>query len=223
MKSSLKFSVDPDLAAQGIIARAAVCRVLGNPRRRGSGLEHAMKEVCALLLSKIDGLLASPVLAEYRRLQQAAGIEQPEAPAERLLKLLQKSGRLPNINRAVDSYNMESARTLLSMGAHDMAKITGDVRLRTTDGSEKYTPLGEVAVARIAAGEYAAVDDEKVLCRLDVRQCDETKCGEETKEFLVYVQGNKETTPEYVEAGLQKVCDNMKAFCGAEYVILEAS
>jgi len=49
------------------------------------------------------------------------------APAEYLLKLIKKSGMLPNINRVVDCYNIASAETLLSMGVHDLANIKGNI------------------------------------------------------------------------------------------------
>ena len=41
----------------------------------------------------------------------------------------------------------------------------------------------------ILQGEYACVDDEKVLCRLDAKQCQQTRITRNTAAFLVYVQG----------------------------------
>jgi DNA/RNA-binding domain of Phe-tRNA-synthetase-like protein len=217
LNSDIKFSVEPALAEKGLKIRFATFSVPDIPRRRGSGLDQHIREVLALL--DIDKLLQSPIIAEYKRLQKEAGIQEPVAPAEHLLRLTKKSGLLPNINRVVDSYNIASAETLLSMGAHDLAHIKGDVQLKTTDGTEKYTPLFKNEPEKVAPGEYAAMDEAKILCRLDLKQCDETKCGEATKEFLVYVQGNAETSDEYVLSGLQKVCDNIRNFCDGEYLI----
>lgn len=217
--SDIKFSVEAALAEKGLKIRFATFSVPNIPRRRGSGLDQHIKGVLASL--NIDELFQSPIIAEYKRLQKEAGIQEPAAPAEYLLKLIKKSGMLPNINRVVDCYNIASAETLLSMGAHDLAHIKGDVQLKTTDGTEKYTPLFKSEPEKVAPGEYAAMDEEKILCRLDLKQCDETKCGEGTTDFLVYVQGNAETSDEYVLNGLQKVCDNIKNFCDGEYLIRE--
>lgn len=216
--SNIKFSVEPALAAKGLKIRFATFSITEIPRRRGSGLEKHIANTLASL--NIDDLLQSPIIAEYKKLQKEAGIQEPAAPAEYLLKLVKKSGMLPNINRVVDCYNIASAETLLSMGAHDLANIKGNVQLKTTDGTEKYTPLFKNEPEKVAPGEYAAMDEEKILCRLDLKQCDETKCGEGTTDFLVYVQGNAETNDEYVLNGLQKVCDNIKNFCDGEYLIV---
>ena len=217
--SDIKFSVEPSLSAKGLKIKFATFSVPDVPRRQGSGLKNHITAVLASL--NIDELLQSPHIAEYKRLQKEAGIQEPVAPAEHLLKLIKKSGMLPNINRVVDCYNIASAETLLSMGAHNLANIKGDIQLKTTDGTEKYTPLFKNELEKVAPGEYAAMDEEKILCRLDLKQCDETKCGEGTTDFLVYVQGNAETSNEYVLNGLQKVCDNIKNFCDGEYLIME--
>ncbi|MFA6918060.1 MAG: phenylalanine--tRNA ligase beta subunit-related protein [Candidatus Gracilibacteria bacterium] len=217
--NDIKFSVEPALADKGLKIKFATFSVPNIPRRRGSGLDQHIKEVLTSL--NIDELLQSPIIAEYKRLQKEAGIQEPVAPAEHLLKLIKKSGMLPNINRVVDCYNIASAETLLSMGAHNLANIKGDIQLKTTDGTEKYTPLFKSEPEKVAPGEYAAMDEEKILCRFDLKQCDETKCGEGTTDFLVYVQGNAETSNDYVLNGLQKVCNNIKNFCDGEYLIRE--
>lgn len=217
--NEINFSVAPDLAEKGLKVKAAIFSVPSISRRRGSSLDNHIKEIIHSL--DIENLMRSPILEAYRKLQREAGITEPIAPAEHLLNLIQKSGALPTINQVVDCYNIASAETLLSMGAHDLAKITGNIELRTTDGTEKYTPLGKTEAEKVAPGEYAAIDEEKILCRLDLKQCDETKCGQGTTKILVYVQGNTETTEDYVRQGLQKVRDNIRIFCGGECLILE--
>ncbi len=214
----IKFLVKPTLADKGLKIKFAIFSVSDIPRRRGSGLDKHIKDIISSL--NIDGLLQSSIITEYKRLQEEAGIQEPVAPAEYLLKLIKKSRMLPNINRVVDCYNIVSAETLLSMGAHDLANIKGDLRLAITDGTEKYTPLFKIELEKVAPNEYAAMDDEKIICRLDLKQCNETKVGENTKNFIVYVQGNKNTSDEYVMSGLKKVCDNISKFCGGEYEIL---
>jgi DNA/RNA-binding domain of Phe-tRNA-synthetase-like protein len=64
------------------------------------------------------------------------------------------------------------------------------------------------------------MDEEKILCRMDIKQCDKTKITKETKEFMVYVQGNKYVEPDYLQKALQKVCDLIKEICGGTYKIV---
>ena len=96
----------------------------------------------------------------------------------------------------------------------------GDIIFKMTDGSEKYTPLGENKPVEVSAGEYACMDEEKILCRMDIKQCDETKITKETKEFIIYVQGNKITESDYLQKTLRRVCDLIKEICGGDCSIL---
>ena len=67
-------------------------------------------------------------------------------------------------------------------------------------------------------GEYACMDDEKILCRMDIRQCDQTKITKDTESFIVYVQGNKNTEKDYLYKALNQICDNIEKFCKGNIV-----
>ena len=64
------------------------------------------------------------------------------------------------------------------------------------------------------------MDEEKILCRMDIKQCDETKITKETKEFMIYVQGNKSVDFDYLQKALHKTCKLIKEICGGDYLIL---
>jgi len=215
--NDIKFSVEPKLAEKGIKVKIATFSVSEVTKHRGGELKRHINAIIEKL--NIADMLKSPILEEYKKFYdpiEAQGIP----PAEHLLKLIEKSGMLPNINKVVDCYNIVSAETLLSIGAHDLAHINGNIQFRYTDGTEKYTPLGKNETEKVASGEYACMDDEKILCRMDLKQCDETKVGENTKNFIVYVQGNSATSEEYVLEGLKKVCKNIEIFCNATCKII---
>lgn len=103
-------------------------------------LEKIKKETVA----KLQALETShsEILQGYRELYDKVGID-AIPPAKTLINFIKKSGRLPNINTVVDCYNLVSAETLISIGAHDTSQIKGDVRFVITDGSETYAPLGQ--------------------------------------------------------------------------------
>lgn len=214
----MQLIVTPEVKALGIDARLAIISgaTISN---KSLPLEKIKKEVVEAL-QKIQ-VESEPILQEYRRLHQAAGLP-PESlpPAEHLIRLAQKNGRLPNINTVVDSYNLVSAQSFLSIGAHDLAHVKGDVVFALTDGSELYVPLGESAPVAVLPGEYACCDAEKIICRMDIKQCNQTKITKETKNFLVYVQGNRAVPSARLEETLQQVCNLITEICGGNYELV---
>jgi len=214
----MKLIVKPQVKELGIHVCMAIIRDVNISNKSGS-LEKLKKE----LIEKIQTLDISnnQILKGYKELYDRIGLKGHKPPAEHLITLAKNNGRLPNINTVVDCYNLVSAETFLSIGAHDTAHIKVDVIFKVTDGSEKYTPLFENKSIKVSAGEYACMDEEKILCRMDIKQCDETKITKETKEFMVYVQGNEYTKFDYLQKALQKVCDLIKEICGGTYEIIQ--
>jgi DNA/RNA-binding domain of Phe-tRNA-synthetase-like protein len=184
---------------------------------KNAALERLKKEKIQKIVT--SNLSDNQILKEYVRLQQEAGIADPKPPAQWLIEIIQANQRLPNINTVVDSYNIVSAETGLAIGAHDLNSITGSIRFAITNGNEKYTPLGATFEEKVNQGEYACMDDEKILCRLDKKQCAETKITKDTKEFMVYVQGNRFVSCKALQTALDEVGKNITAFCGGNYEI----
>lgn len=110
----------------------------------------------------------------------------------------------------------------LSIGAHDLDQIIGDVRFVITTGNEYYVPLGQQAREKVNPGEYACMDDDKILCRLDIKQCNETRVTKETKRYLVYVQGNQYVSRDLLESALQQIINTIAEFCGGNYEIIHS-
>jgi DNA/RNA-binding domain of Phe-tRNA-synthetase-like protein len=213
----MRLIVEEGVRALGI---DAVLAVFEGTRisNRSNPLEKRKKDALEALRAVDVG--ADPVLAGYRALHTRLGVTGAVPPAQRLVELARSTGRLPNINTVVDAYNLVSALTRLSIGAHDLAQVRGALRLALTRGGERYTPLGEGAPVPVAAGEYAALDDEKILCRLDVRQCAETRITKETRAFLIYVQGSPAAPYPVLEAGLRQLGDLVVEIGGGRYQVI---
>lgn len=158
---------------------------------------------------------AAPLLQGYLHLYQDKSLIPPSLA---LLSIIKKNKRFPNINTVVDSYNLVSAKTLFSIGAHDLSQIKGNIRFVVLKGDEKYTPLGVDKTVPVPKSDYAAVDDEKVICYLDIKQCDQTKITKETEEFLVYVQGNENTSQNEVDSVLHEVIETIQRYCGGAVI-----
>jgi len=215
----MKLIITPEVRSLGIDVGLAVVSgaEISNKSRR---LEKLKKDTIELIQQN-QHFAGSAILQAYRDLYHITGVtEEFTPPAAHLLGLIERNGRLPNINTVVDCYNLVSVQTQLSIGAHDTAHIQGDITFRLTDGNEQYTPLGEENPIKVSPGEYACTDAEKILCRLDVKQCQETRITKETRQFMVYVQGNKATSRDYLDKALTQVCELIKEICGGTYEVI---
>jgi DNA/RNA-binding domain of Phe-tRNA-synthetase-like protein len=113
------------------------------------------------------------------------------APAS-LLVLFRRKKDIPRVNGIVDVYNAVSLVSGLAIGAHDLARVDGNIELRLTQGSETFWPLGASSFSRVAAGEYAYVDaSNAILCRLEVRQVEKTKIILDSRDVFFIVQGHR--------------------------------
>ena len=215
----MKLIVTPPVQDLGINVCMAIIR--GAKISNRSGPLEKRKKAIIKKIQMLD-IANNHILWEYRELYAKAGVQEHKPPAEQLINLIKKNGRLPNINTVVDCYNLISADSFLSIGAHDTAHINGDVSFNLTDGSERYIPLGETQPHPISAGEYACMDAEKILCRMDIKQCNETKITKKTKEFMVYVQGNQQVGLNSLQKALLNVCELITDICGGTYEIISA-
>jgi DNA/RNA-binding domain of Phe-tRNA-synthetase-like protein len=166
---------------------------------------------------------SDPVLAGFRDLHTAVGRSnrQNVASPENLLRIIQRSGRLPRVNLLVDIYNLVSVRTRLALGAHDIARVSGNIRLALTDGTERFVPLGSAEAKPVHAGEYGYIDDAgDVICRMEVRQVEKTKVELTTTECFYIVQGNSATNAEYVWAAAHELITLTKEYCRGNERIL---
>ena len=211
----MKFIIDKRLKENGL--KVAMVKIADSTivNKKKELEEEKKKLIDSLDWQRIE---SSPILKEYKKLYTDTSLN---PPALNLLRLIKSKGRFPNINTVVDAYNLISAKTLFSIGAHDLSKIKGDIRFIVTTGTEKYTPLGSENNVAVDVNEYAAVDDEKIICYLDQKQCQETKITKDTKEFIVYVQGNETSSQEDVNKVLGEIIDAIKKFCGGDSTIIQ--
>lgn len=144
----------------------------------------------------------------YRKLHKTIGITDKSlvASPESLIKLLFKHKSLRPINFIVDTYNYIAIKNKVSIGAHDLKHINGNVRLCFTKGDERFIPLGKDKLQNVNCGEYCYIDDDnEILCRLDCRQCDKTKTTTDTKDCLFIIQGHKNITSKLIKSTAEEL------------------
>jgi DNA/RNA-binding domain of Phe-tRNA-synthetase-like protein len=210
-------SVDAAVAALGI--EAAYLDVVGLRNREGDPEFEAYKKQLAKRLRTQyteDFIRTDPILEGFRELRRRIGRSVRKYPAstESLVGFLRRTGKIPSINLAVDLYNVVSLETRLTLGAHDGAKVAGDIRLKLATGDEHFLPLGSTKSERVAAGDYCYVDsDDEVLCRLDYRQADRTKITPATSHGFFIIQGNPATSRDQLAAAADRLAGLLRTYC----------
>jgi DNA/RNA-binding domain of Phe-tRNA-synthetase-like protein len=117
----------------------------------------------------------------------------------------------------VDIYNLISIETGLALGAHDLTRVTGNVHLRPTTGSEGFQPIGSPEPKKVRPGGYAYCDDDNdIICLLEVKQVEKTKASLDTQECLYILQGNANTSQASLLAAAERLIDLTRRFCGGQ-------
>jgi DNA/RNA-binding domain of Phe-tRNA-synthetase-like protein len=208
--------VAPNLLDMDLSATALVARNVDNARtvpeliayRRAVGRRLAA-------YWKNRSISAHPVIREYHRVHSQFGaIEEPPAP-EKLVTYVRRNRDFTASGAVVDCYNIVSARTLLSIGAHDLEKLTLPITLRTITPQDIFIPLGQTEPQPLS-GEYAYVDSQgSIICRLDVLQCEPTKTTKESSNIVFFLQGNRCLPATVLLKGAWLLAEMVSSFCGA--------
>src|SRR5262245_25558220 len=121
-------SVAPDLLDKGLCAAALTVRGLDNSRTPPELIAYRRQTGQRLAAFwKNRSTSAHPVVREYHRVHEQVGAPgQPPAP-EKLITYLRRQRDLTAAGAVVDCYNLVSVKTLLSIGAHDLAKLATPV------------------------------------------------------------------------------------------------
>lgn len=140
-----------------------------------------------------------PKFRDFRTLHEKYGTEGIPGSGEDVINFILEKGKVPEINNVVDLYNTFSAFTGISIGAHDIEKISGTPRLTILkkDTPFQHATTGEKDTAE--KGEYAYVDDRGILCRLDIKQGNRTNLTTESRHVLVLFQGNETLNEKYLK------------------------
>jgi len=135
------------------------------------------------------------IVSAQNMIKQQMGFDPQNFPtaAQKLAGLVEKQGKLPNINTLIDVYNILSLQSGLSFGAHDLDLFSFSDHqgvFGITTGNEVFLPLNTTEPLSVSAGEYAFFTGEGTIgCRFDSQQSDGTKVTLDTKNALIYFQG----------------------------------
>jgi DNA/RNA-binding domain of Phe-tRNA-synthetase-like protein len=207
-------AVSPRMLELGLSTAAVVARNVNNTRtvpeliayRRAVGRKLAA-------YWKNRSISAHPAIREYHRLHQQFEVEDESPAPEKLITYVRRNRDFTASGAVVDCYNIVSARTLLSIGAHDLNTLSLPITLRTTFPKDTFIPLGETN-AKTISGEYAYVDAQGlVICRLDVLQCEHTRTTRESHDIAFFLQGNRSLPPTVLLKGAWLLAEMIATFC----------
>ena len=127
----------------------------------------------------------------------------PPSP-QALFEQNRRNGQLRPIAPVVDLYNQWSLNSGLSIGAHDLQRLSLPVRLTLTRGGEVFHPLGRAANEEtecLPAGEYVYIDaSDRVICRMEYRQATASALQTGSRAALLIVQGHAQTADDYLKS-----------------------
>ncbi|MGW5450865.1 B3/B4 domain-containing protein [Nocardia sp. NPDC003979] len=214
------FSIDQQVSDLGIQAIAFVVPGITVPAETSPALNHEIETSEKSILAATDPktLKTEPEFKAFRAVHAQVGkaAKSEIAAPETLLRLLHRAGRLPRINPLVDIYNLVSAETRFAFGAHDLASIAGDVQLAITTGHERFVPLGATDPVPVPAGEYAYLDHDDVLCRLEVRQCEKSKTTPQTNDALFIIHASPGRDSADLATAKDRLADLLAEHLGAQ-------
>lgn len=221
-----KFRVAEEVQMLGVKSRAFVISGIAIPSTYSPQLFVELDERQAELRASVDieNLKHETYLKSFRDVHKMVGrsarteIAAPEA----LLRLLLRRGQLPRINPLVDIYNLVSAESRLALGAHDTSHVTGNVALKITDGTETFVPLGAEVPEALPAGEYAYCDEDEVICRLEVRQCDKSKVTNTTTECMFFLHGSPLHSVDTLDRAAESLWALVERHCAATQMTVVA-
>lgn len=140
---------------------------------------------------------------------------------EALVNNIKRRGEFPRINTLVDLYNMGAFKSMLSIGAHDLDSFTGDLRFEFVEQADSFTAVGGGSKP-VHVGDYVYRDEEQIVAYLDARDAEDFKVLDTTKNVLLVIQGNSNTSLDFREEILEEICQNIKEVCGGDYKIYRA-
>jgi DNA/RNA-binding domain of Phe-tRNA-synthetase-like protein len=184
--------------------------------------QQVLQHIGSTPLSQIESLAA------WRHAFRGFGVDptQHRSAAEALLRRLTKKGSIPSINLLVDLGNLVSIHYGLPVAVFERRALQGAVTVHFSDGSERYSELGENDESHPEPGEVIFSDENKqvIARRWCWRQSKLSAAVAQTRECLITIEAHHATGHNDVEAALHDLLALLKEYAEGTYIsaILDA-
>jgi DNA/RNA-binding domain of Phe-tRNA-synthetase-like protein/prolyl-tRNA editing enzyme YbaK/EbsC (Cys-tRNA(Pro) deacylase) len=176
--------------------------------------------------ASVDGLVeraVSHVLSGHRRPSGAykkalavAGVRDQTPSTELLYAYIERKRKFPRVNAVVDSYNAESVLLDVVASAHDADRLEGLLRLIRSSGDEEFLPIGADKITALQPGEWCIRDRNHLLCRNCCKQSEYSKIDYNSRNILIYLQGNSAQSVEDLAFMANSVARTLVLHCGGK-------
>ena len=208
----MKIIINKSIAALGIksVVIGIAKNVNPNAKLSDSFLKKQKKMEEWALNCNIDEVFNHPVIQGYKDLLQSVGRSikknPPTVPA--LIRNIQHRGSIPCINSIIDIYNVEALNSFLAIGGHDFDKIHDYIEFTVSEKEDIFLPILS-AEKHVAKTDYVYRDEKGILAWLDVRDGENYKFDDKTKNAIFIIQGNLNTSVEMRMEALKRIQDDL--------------
>ena len=158
----------------------------------------------------VDEVLNNPITQGYADLLQNVGRSikkyPPTVPA--FIRNIQRRGSMPHINSVIDIYNVESLHSLLAIGGHDLDKIDGQIEFTVNKEAGVFLPISSTE-KHVAETDYVYRDPKGIIAWLGVRDGEQYKFDDGTKNAIFIIQGNANTSVEMRVEALKRIQNDL--------------
>ncbi len=208
----MKIIINKSIAALGIksVVIGIAKNVNPNAKLSDSFLKKQKKIEEWALNCNIDEVFNHPVIQGYKDLLQSVGRSvkknPPTVPA--LIRNIQHRGSIPCINSIIDIYNVEALNSFLAIGGHDFDKINDYIEFTVSEREDIFLPILSTE-KHVAKTDYVYRDEKGILAWLDVRDGENYKFDDKTKNAIFIIQGNLNTSVEMRMEALKRIQDDL--------------
>lgn len=189
-------------------------------RRKVKSINRWQREVAEAL--DIDAHAAQPHVKAYDELLGARDRGDHHSVGN-LIKIVRESGKLPNINSLVDTYNGWSLKEGLVMGAYDRKVITGTITYAVANGTERFIPVKGKDAEPIEPGEWILRDDSNmVITRVASKQSEAVAVSQNTTDCAICIQGNPHTLLPRLTGVAEAMAADLVKNCGGTWRLVFA-
>jgi len=210
--SVMKIIINRSIAALGIksVVIGIAKNINPNAKLSDSFLKKQKKMEEWALNCNIDEVFNHPVIQGYKDLLQSVGRSVkknlPTVPA--LIRNIQHRGSIPCINSIIDIYNVEALNSFLAIGGHDFDKIHDYIEFTVSEREDIFLPILSTE-KHVAKTDYVYRDEKGILAWLDVRDGENYKFDDKTKNAIFIIQGNLNTSVEMRMEALKRIQDDL--------------
>ena len=208
----MKFIVNKSIMTLGIksVVIGIAKNINPNAKLSDSFLKKQKKMEEWALNCNIDEVFNHPVIQGYKDLLQSVGRSvkknPPTVPA--LIRNIQHRGSIPCINSIIDIYNVEALNSFLAIGGHDFDKIHDYIEFTVSEREDIFLPILSTE-KHVAKTDYVYRDKKGILAWLDVRDGENYKFDDKTKNAIFIIQGNLNTSVEMRMEALKRIQDDL--------------